>query len=76
MGDPHGEFTKALDMNMLYPDGPASVGIVGRCKRHAFHAVNGEIKSICISEKSDDPAGDNDPSATLSEAVIAAIKAE
>lgn len=44
------------------------------CKRHAIYAVNGEIKAINISEGPEDPAGDDDPSATLADAMIAAIE--
>mmetsp|Transcript_48010 Transcript_48010/g.89042 ORF Transcript_48010/g.89042 Transcript_48010/m.89042 type:complete len:93 (-) Transcript_48010:227-505(-) len=73
MGDPAGELTKALDMQMTHP-GPPSVGIIGRCKRHAIHVVDGEIKTVAISESEDDPAGDNNPSATLADAMIASIK--
>ena len=73
MGDPAGELTDALDMKMTHP-GPASVGIIGRCKRHALHVVNGEIKVVHVSEGPDDPAGDGDPSQTFAEAMIDAIK--
>lgn len=75
MGDPTGDLTKALDMQLTHP-GPASKGLLGRCKRFAVHAVNGEIKAVCVSEGPDDPAGDDDPSATLADAVIKAIKEE
>jgi len=74
-GDPAGDLTKALDMELIHP-GPISDGIAGRCKRHAIHAVDGVIKLVSISETSDDPAGDDDPSATLADAIIEAIKLE
>lgn len=73
--DPAAELTKALDMEMTHP-GPPSVGIIGRCKRFAIHAVDGEIKTVKVSEGPDDPAGDSDPSATLAEGFLEAIKAE
>jgi len=73
MGDPAGELTQALDME-LTAEGPRSKGLFGRCKRHAIYAVNGEIKAIQIAEKPDDPAGDDDPSATLVPAVLEAIE--
>ena len=73
MGDPAGDLTKALDMELTDP-GPASVGIIGRCKRHAIYAVNGIIKAVHVSEGPDDPAGDNDPSKTLAPAMIEAIQ--
>jgi len=73
MGDPAGIFTKSLDMEMTDP-GPPSVGIIGRCKRFALHAVDGEIKHVAISEGPNDPAGDGNPTATLAEAMINSIK--
>jgi len=72
LGDPHADLTKSLDMEMTHP-GPASVGIIGRCKRFALYAVNGEVKYVAISEAEDDPAGDDDPSATLAPAMMNAI---
>lgn len=72
LGDPAGDLTKKLDMEMVHP-GPASVGIIGRCKRFAVYAVNGEVKYVAVSEADDDPAGDDDPSATLAPAVLDAI---
>mmetsp|Transcript_3014 Transcript_3014/g.4555 ORF Transcript_3014/g.4555 Transcript_3014/m.4555 type:complete len:94 (+) Transcript_3014:313-594(+) len=75
VSDPAGDLTKALDMEMTHP-GPPSVGIIGRCKRFAIHAVKGEIKTVVVSEGPDDPAGDDDPSATLAEGFLEAIKAE
>lgn len=75
MGDPLGTFTDAVSMKMKYPDGPASVGIIGRCKRFAMHVVDGEVKYIAESESETDPAGDDDPSASCAPAMLAAIKA-
>lgn len=72
LGDPAGSLTKQLDMEMTHP-GPASVGIIGRCKRFALYAVNGEVKYVAISEAEDDPAGDENPSATLAPALMDAI---
>ena len=72
LGDPSGELTKKLEMEMTHP-GPASVGIIGRCKRFALYAVNGEVKYVAISEAEGDPAGDDDPSATLAPAILDAI---
>jgi len=74
VADPAAELTKALDMEMTHP-GPPSVGIIGRCKRFAVYAVKGEIKVTKVSEGEDDPAGDSDPSATLAEGMLEAIKA-
>lgn len=74
MGDPAGELTDALDMKMTHP-GPPSVGIIGRCKRHALFVDDGTVKVVKVSEGPDDPAGDDDPSATLAPAMLEAIKA-
>jgi peroxiredoxin len=75
VADPAADLTKALDMEMTHP-GPPSVGIIGRCKRFAIHAIDGEIKTVRISEGEDDPAGDDDPSATLADGMLEAIAAE
>jgi peroxiredoxin len=72
MGDPAGEFTKAVGMEMTHP-GPASVGIIGRCKRFAMVVVKGVVKYVAVSEGPNDPAGDEDPSATCVEAMLAAV---
>lgn len=74
MGDPEGALTKALDMELTHP-GPIGKGLLGRCKRSAIYAVNGEIKAVHISEAENDPAGDEDPSKTLADAMLDAIKA-
>jgi len=72
-GDPSGALTKALDIEMT-DEGPISVGIIGRCKRHALYVVNGEVKAFNLSEAEDDPAGDSDPSNTMPDAMLKAIK--
>ena len=73
MGDPAGDFTRALGMELTHP-GPAAKGILGRCKRHALYVDKGIVKAVQVSESEEDPAGDADPSATLAEAVMAAIQ--
>ena len=72
LGDPEGELTKKLEMELNHP-GPKGKGIIGRCKRFAVYAVNGEVKWSAVSEANDDPAGDDDPSKTLAPAVMSAI---
>ena len=74
MGDPHASLTKALDLEMTHP-GPASVGIVGRCKRFALYVVDGIVKIVRVAEAEDDPAGDDYPDVTLADAMVDAIKA-
>jgi len=75
VADPAATLTKALDMEITHP-GPPSVGIIGRCKRFALHAVDGEIKTVAVSEGPDDPAGDSDPSSSLAEGMLEAISKE
>jgi len=72
MGDPEGALTRTLEMELNHP-GPHSVGIIGRCKRFAVYAVNGEVKYVAVSEREDDPAGDDYPEDTLAEALLDAI---
>jgi peroxiredoxin len=72
LGDPEGVLTRTLEMELTHP-GPASVGIVGRCKRFALYAVGGVVKYVAVSEADDDPAGDERPEATLAEAMLKAI---
>jgi len=74
MGDPSGLFTKYLSMEMVHP-GPYSVGIIGRCKRFAMYLEDGVVKLIKVSERPDDPAGDDDPTETLAPQMIKAISA-
>ena len=42
MGDPTGEVTSALGMELSHP-GPEGKGLVGRCKRFAAYLVNGVV---------------------------------
>ncbi len=72
LGDPFGSLTRELDMELNHP-GSISVGIIGRCKRFALYAVNGKVRYVAVSEADDDPAGDDDPSATLAQVIMDAI---
>mmetsp|Transcript_15568 Transcript_15568/g.25230 ORF Transcript_15568/g.25230 Transcript_15568/m.25230 type:complete len:96 (-) Transcript_15568:379-666(-) len=69
MGDPSGEFTKALDLEMT-ADGPRSVGIIGRCKRFAMVVDDNIVKAVAVAESELDPAGDDFPEKTLAPALI------
>jgi len=72
-GDPSGEFTKAVGMEMT-AEGPVSVGIIGRCKRHAMYVVDGVVKAVAVAESEIDPAGDDFPEKTLAPALIEMAK--
>mmetsp|Transcript_130452 Transcript_130452/g.194197 ORF Transcript_130452/g.194197 Transcript_130452/m.194197 type:complete len:95 (+) Transcript_130452:324-608(+) len=67
--DPSGEFTKAVGMEMT-ADGPASVGIIGRCKRWAMLVEDGVVKEVAVAESELDPAGDDFPEKTLAPALL------
>ena len=69
LADPTGDFTRECGMIMDHP-GPASVGIIGRCKRWAMHVVDGEVKGVAVAESEFDPAGDDFPEKTLAPALI------
>ena len=72
MGDPTGALTKALGME-LTADGPIGKGLIGRCKRHALHVIDGKVKAVTIAEAEDDPAGDERPEATCAPALLAIV---
>lgn len=73
LGDPTGSLTRDLDMELTHPGPVKGKGLIGRSKRFALYAVNGEVKYLSVSEAEDDPAGDNDPSATLAPAMMQEI---
>lgn len=70
LGDPTGSLTKALDMELTHPGPVLGAGLIGRSKRFALYVVNGEVKYLAVSEKEDDPAGDDDPTTTLAPAMM------
>lgn len=74
LGDPSRALTDALGMVL---DHPGPMGVLGykRCKRFAVYLEDGVARVVRVSEGPDDPAGDEDPSATTAEAMIAAIDA-
>lgn len=62
--DTSSKVTEALGL-VLDHAGP--MGVLGnhRCKRFAAIIDNGVVKKVCVSAKENDPAGDDDPSASL-----------
>lgn len=73
MGDPNGEVTRALGIELDHPGPRGKLG-PGRCKRVAYHLVDGVVKVKNIAEGPDDPAGDDNPEVTLAPAMIEEIK--
>jgi peroxiredoxin len=57
-------------MELTHPGPVKGAGLIGRSKRFALYAVNGEVKYLAVSEKEDDPAGDDDPTITLAPAMM------
>merc|ERR1711862_127282 len=72
MADPYSSVTRALDMELDHT-GPKGVGLINRCKRFALYIVDGIVKVVRISEKADDPAGDDFPEDTCAPAMLKAI---
>lgn len=72
VADPNSELTAALGMELTDP-GP--VGKLGpaRTKRFGMYIDDGEIKTINISEAPGDPAGDDDPSSSCVDNMLAGI---
>ena len=70
LADPTCAFTKALDLEMTDP-GP--LGVLGnvRCKRFAGVFDDGVLKQLYVSEAPGDPAGDDNPKASMVENVLA-----
>ena len=52
MGDPYGELTEKLDMELTH-SGPKSVGLINRCKRFALYMEDGSVKIAKVAEAED-----------------------
>lgn len=72
LADPTAALTRALGM-VIDHAGPQSVLGYPRSKRFAMYLEDGSIKIHRVSEKPEDPAGDDDPSLTVADAMISAI---
>eukprot|EP01051_Picozoa_sp_SAG22_P007513 SAG22_NODE_531_length_9422_cov_86.532983_7_plen_101_part_00 len=72
LADTRSELTKALGVVL---DHPGPMGVLGnpRCKRFAIYADDGVIKVFNVSEGPDDPAGDDNPTSSCVDAMLAAI---
>ena len=74
MGDPAGDLTAALGMQLTDP-GPAGVGIIGRCKRFVLLVEDGVVRHVAVAEQEGDPAGDNFPEVTCAPAMLEVLGA-
>lgn len=69
LGDPAGELTKALGLQLDHP-GPMSVLGYPRVKRFSALVDNGVVKTLNVCEDPNDPAGDSYPEITLAEKML------
>ena len=74
LGDPNGEVAKALGMVLTDP-GPVYKLGPNRSKRFSIYCDDCVIKVIALSEGPGDPAGDDDPSNSCIDSVLAKIAA-
>ena len=72
LADPHGTLVDAMGLRMN-ASGPQSIFGQGRCKRFAAYFDDGVLKRLNVSEKMDDPAGDDDPSHSMVDKMIEAL---
>jgi len=70
LGDPRSELTQALGLVLDHP-GPMAVLGNNRCKRFSMLVENGIIKTVNVAATDNDPAGDDDPSVSLAEKMLA-----
>ena len=70
LADPGCTFTKAMDLAMPADEVPPQLGYV-RSKRYAAVFDDGKLEQIYVSYAKGDPAGDDNPSASLVENVLA-----
>ena len=73
-GDPSAKLTKALGMVLDHPGPMAKLGYP-RSKRFAAYVVDGVVKAVEVSEKPDDPAGDDFPESSCVENMLTHIDA-
>lgn len=74
LADPNAVVAKALGMVLDHPGPVAKLG-PNRSKRFTMFVEDGTIKIIALSEGPDDPAGDDDPSNSCMDSVLAKIAA-
>jgi len=72
LADTKAEVTGALGVGLCHP-GPMSVLGGLRCQRFAMIVDGGVIKSIDVSAAPNDPAGDDDPSSSCVDNILAQL---
>lgn len=72
LADTGGALTKALGVEMTHAGPLRKLGNT-RCKRFAMYVEDGVVKAVNVSESPDDPAGDDDISASSAEGILASI---
>merc|ERR1711934_314439 len=70
IADTSGELTDKLDMRMNH-DGPRYKFAQDRTKRFAAYVDHGVVKILNVAEGPSDPAGDENPSKSLAEKMLA-----
>lgn len=70
LADTRGEFTRAVGMVLNHQNVMHALGTL-RCKRFALVALNGTVKRVEVSAAEGDPAGDDDPSKSCVENLLA-----
>ena len=73
-GDPTAKLTKALGMVLDHPGPMFKLGYP-RSKRFAAYVVDGVVKAVEVSEKPDDPAGDDFPESSCVENMLSHVAA-
>mmetsp|Transcript_80174 Transcript_80174/g.259761 ORF Transcript_80174/g.259761 Transcript_80174/m.259761 type:complete len:90 (+) Transcript_80174:600-869(+) len=70
LGDTRSELTEALGVVL---DHPGPMGVLGspRCKRFSMFIDDGVIKTINIAAAENDPAGDDNPTVSLVDKMLA-----
>jgi len=74
LADTRAELTKALGVELTHEGPMHALGNL-RCKRFGLYVDNGVVKHVAVSEGPDDPAGDEDNSASAAKGMLASIKA-
>jgi peroxiredoxin len=69
-GDTRSELTKALGLVLEHPGPMAKLGNP-RCKRFSMLIEDGVVKTLNVSHSDADPAGDDDPSASCVDKMLA-----